>query len=100
MKTEMKTLYVYAHVSDHQSPEVRMTSEETMSHLCYSDMINAPLTTIEVAIPVIDESEVMAVLSGKKLESLMSQRKEANEKLMRIDDEIAKLKALEFKPGE
>jgi hypothetical protein len=100
MKTEMKKLYVYAYVNDYQAPSIRLTSEEGMASMCYNDVVSAIITTIDVAVPVIEESEVLAVLSGKKLESLISQRNEVSQNLMRIDDEIAKLKAIGHNPAE
>ena len=102
MKTEMKTVYVYAKYQ-RGNVSLEVSSDESDSTYCYDylDIVSKPITTMEIAVPSLSEDELNKILSGAMLESLLAEKEklqaETHRKLMQIDEKIGQLQALENK---
>lgn len=104
IKTEMKTAYI----SIHQmliggrpcsiAPYLCISFEKKLNS---ESGINAHLSEVQVAVPVLEESEIEKLLAGAHLEALYDAREklqaETQRKLMGIDDLIGQLLAIENK---
>lgn len=104
MKTQMQKVYVYVEHRDGKNT-VKVSSDEyhtTHSIECLN-LVCAPITEMEVAVPVFTDDELNKIVHGSLLEQLIAERenvkREMMEKLNRIESKISDLQCLDFKAG-
>lgn len=104
IKTEMKTAYISIQQMImggrpcSTGPSLHISFAKQESNDCF---IHAHLSEVQVAVPVLEESEVEKLLAGAHLEALYDAKEkiqaETQRKLMGIDDLIGQLLAIENK---
>jgi hypothetical protein len=102
MKTEKKTAIIFAKA---QSGEIsiEVTTDKFTASYCSSitNTVSAPISEIEIDVPVLSSDEVNKVLTGSMLSSLIEEREKVKlemvETMRKLDQRIADLQCLEFK---